>query len=198
MTDQINPAGPCRPNLFGLSALSPAGRTKAIHRKRPPPGGLGSGGPERTQGQAALPLFRPGGGMGSFLLPGGGKAEALGPIRIEPGFGFSGMAIFGMPFPTLKLFCTEMACRLADRAVQIFGGMRYMKDFPVNGFTGISAYTGFTRNQRDPAMVIARELTKELPFRESGLPLISRATLLLQLGKYSPRPPSPSITNTVL
>jgi acyl-CoA dehydrogenase len=44
------------------------------------------------------------------------------------------MAIFRMAFSTVKLFCTEMACRVADQAVQIFGGMGYMKDFPVERF----------------------------------------------------------------
>ena len=58
------------------------------------------------------------------------ERPAPGLILIEPDFGFSGMAIFRMFFSTVKLFCTEMACRVADRAVQIFGGMGYMKDFP--------------------------------------------------------------------
>ena len=30
-----------------------------------------------------------------------------------------------------KVFCSEMAGRIADRALQIFGGMGYMKDLPV-------------------------------------------------------------------
>jgi acyl-CoA dehydrogenase len=34
----------------------------------------------------------------------------------------------------VKLFCTEMANRVADEAVQIFGGMGYMKDFPVERY----------------------------------------------------------------
>jgi alkylation response protein AidB-like acyl-CoA dehydrogenase len=30
-----------------------------------------------------------------------------------------------------KVFCSEMAGRVADRALQVFGGMGYMKDLPV-------------------------------------------------------------------
>ena len=30
-----------------------------------------------------------------------------------------------------KLFCTEMACRVADLAVQIHGGTGYMREIPV-------------------------------------------------------------------
>ena len=61
-----------------------------------------------------------------------------------------------------KLFCTEMACRVADRAVQIFGGMGYMKDFPVERFYRdlrlYHIYEGTSEIQR---LVIARELTKD-------------------------------------
>ncbi|MBW2343138.1 MAG: acyl-CoA dehydrogenase family protein, partial [Deltaproteobacteria bacterium] len=31
----------------------------------------------------------------------------------------------------VKLFCTEMGSRIADKAIQIFGGMGYMKELPV-------------------------------------------------------------------
>lgn len=33
-----------------------------------------------------------------------------------------------------KLFATEMLCHVADKAVQVFGGMGYMKDFPVERY----------------------------------------------------------------
>ena len=72
------------------------------------------------------------------------------------------MAIFGMPFPTVKLFCTEMACRVADQAVQIFGGMGYMKDFPVERFyRDLRLYRIYEGTSEIQRMVIARELTKE-------------------------------------
>ena len=62
----------------------------------------------------------------------------------------------------VKLFCTEMACRVADRAVQIFGGMGYMKDFPVERFyRDLRLYRIYEGTSEIPRMVIARELTKE-------------------------------------
>jgi acyl-CoA dehydrogenase len=62
----------------------------------------------------------------------------------------------------VKLFCTEMACRVADRAVQIFGGMGYMKDFPVERFyRDLRLYRIYEGTSEIQRMVIARELTKE-------------------------------------
>ncbi len=61
-----------------------------------------------------------------------------------------------------KLFCTEMACRVADNAVQIFGGMGYMKDFPVERFyRDLRLYRIYEGTSEIQRMVIARELTKD-------------------------------------
>ena len=62
----------------------------------------------------------------------------------------------------VKLFCTEMACRVADRAVQIFGGMGYMKDFPVERFyRDLRLYRIYEGTSEIQRMVIARDLTKD-------------------------------------
>jgi acyl-CoA dehydrogenase len=62
----------------------------------------------------------------------------------------------------VKVYCTEMANRVADMAVQVFGGMGYMKDFPVERFYRdlrlTRIYEGTSEIQR---LVIARELLKE-------------------------------------
>jgi acyl-CoA dehydrogenase len=61
----------------------------------------------------------------------------------------------------VKLFCTEMANRVADMAVQIHGGMGYMKDFPVERYYRdlrlTRIYEGTSEIQR---LVISRELLK--------------------------------------
>lgn len=61
----------------------------------------------------------------------------------------------------VKLFCTEMAGKVADMAVQLHGGMGYMKDFPVERFYRdlrlTRIYEGTSEIQR---LVIARELLK--------------------------------------
>ncbi len=61
----------------------------------------------------------------------------------------------------VKLFCTQMANRVADMAVQIHGGMGYMKDFPVERFYRdlrlTRIYEGTDEIQK---IVIARELMK--------------------------------------
>jgi acyl-CoA dehydrogenase len=62
----------------------------------------------------------------------------------------------------VKLFCTEMACRVANNAVQIFGGMGYMKDFPVERFyRDLRLYTIYEGTSEIQRLVIARELTKD-------------------------------------
>jgi acyl-CoA dehydrogenase len=62
----------------------------------------------------------------------------------------------------VKLFCTEMAGRVADMAVQIHGGMGYMKDLGVERFYRdlrlTRIYEGTSEIQR---LVIARELMKD-------------------------------------
>jgi len=61
-----------------------------------------------------------------------------------------------------KLFCTEMACRVADHAVQIFGGMGYMKDFPVEMFyRDLRLYPIYEGTSEIQRLVIARELTRD-------------------------------------
>lgn len=62
----------------------------------------------------------------------------------------------------VKLFCTEMANRVADMAVQIHGGMGYMKDCPVERFYRdlrlSRIYEGTSEIQR---LVISRELLRD-------------------------------------
>ncbi len=61
-----------------------------------------------------------------------------------------------------KLFCSEMAGRVADRAVQIHGGAGYMADYPVERFYRdvrlFRIYEGTTQIQQ---IVIARELARQ-------------------------------------
>ena len=62
----------------------------------------------------------------------------------------------------VKLFCTEMGNRVANSAVQIFGGMGYMKDFPVERFyRDLRLYTIYEGTSEIQRMVIARELTRD-------------------------------------
>ena len=60
-----------------------------------------------------------------------------------------------------KLFCTEMAGRVADMAVQIHGGLGYMKSYPVERFYRdlrlTRIYEGTSEIQR---LIIARDLLK--------------------------------------
>jgi acyl-CoA dehydrogenase len=62
----------------------------------------------------------------------------------------------------VKLFCTEMVNRVADMALQIHGGMGYMKDYPIERFYRdvrlMRIYEGTSEIQK---IVIARELLKE-------------------------------------
>lgn len=62
----------------------------------------------------------------------------------------------------VKLFCTEMVNRVADMAVQIHGGMGYMKDYPIERFYRdvrlMRIYEGTSEIQR---LVIARQILKE-------------------------------------
>jgi acyl-CoA dehydrogenase len=59
----------------------------------------------------------------------------------------------------VKLFCTEAVGRIADRAVQILGGMGYMREGPVEAIfrevRGMRIYEGTSEVQR---MIIARDL----------------------------------------
>lgn len=62
----------------------------------------------------------------------------------------------------VKLFSSEMANRIADMAVQIHGGLGYMKDYPVERFYRdlrlTRIYEGTSEIQR---LVIARELLRD-------------------------------------
>ena len=62
----------------------------------------------------------------------------------------------------VKLFCTEMASRIADKAMQIFGGMGYMKELPVEMFyRDVRLYRIFEGTSEIQRVVIARDLLKE-------------------------------------
>ena len=58
-----------------------------------------------------------------------------------------------------KLFCTEMAGRVADRAVQIHGGAGYINEYPVERFYRdvrlLRLYEGTTQIQQ---LIIGRDL----------------------------------------
>ncbi|MEJ5301388.1 MAG: acyl-CoA dehydrogenase family protein [Thermodesulforhabdaceae bacterium] len=62
----------------------------------------------------------------------------------------------------VKLFCTEMVNRVADMALQIHGGMGYMKDYPIERFYRdvrlMRIYEGTSEIQK---LVVARELLRE-------------------------------------
>ena len=66
----------------------------------------------------------------------------------------------------VKLFCTEMACRVADLAVQVHGAMGYVRDKPIERFYRdlrlTRIYEGTSEIQH---IVIARELEKEAHIR---------------------------------
>ncbi len=58
-----------------------------------------------------------------------------------------------------KLFCTEMAKRAADNAVQIFGGLGYMDETPVSRYyRDIRAATIAEGTSEVQKYIIAREL----------------------------------------
>ncbi len=60
-----------------------------------------------------------------------------------------------------KLFCSEMVGRVADRAVQIFGGSGYVADYGIERFYRdvriFRLYEGTSEIQR---LIIAREMMK--------------------------------------
>lgn len=62
----------------------------------------------------------------------------------------------------VKLFCTEMACRVADKAVQIHGGMGYMKELPVEMYyRDLRLYRIYEGTSEIQRIVIARDLLKD-------------------------------------
>ena len=61
----------------------------------------------------------------------------------------------------VKLFCTEMASRIADKAIQIHGGMGYMKELPVEMFyRDVRLYRIFEGTSEIQRVIIARDLLK--------------------------------------
>jgi acyl-CoA dehydrogenase len=62
----------------------------------------------------------------------------------------------------VKLFCTEAIGRIADRAVQIHGGMGYMQEAPIESVyrevRGMRIYEGTSEIQR---LIIARDVLKD-------------------------------------
>lgn len=62
----------------------------------------------------------------------------------------------------VKLFCTEMASRVADKAIQIHGGMGYMKECPVEMFyRDVRLYRIYEGTSEIQRMIIARDLMKD-------------------------------------
>ena len=62
----------------------------------------------------------------------------------------------------VKLFCTEMASRIADKAIQIHGGMGYMKEFPVEMFyRDVRLYRIYEGTSEIQRLIIAKDLLKE-------------------------------------
>jgi acyl-CoA dehydrogenase len=61
-----------------------------------------------------------------------------------------------------KLFATEMACRVADKAVQIHGGMGYMKELSVEMYyRDLRLYRIYEGTSEIQRIVIARDLLKD-------------------------------------
>jgi len=60
-----------------------------------------------------------------------------------------------------KMFASEMVGRVADRAVQIFGGAGYMTEYPVERFyRDVRLFRIFEGTTQIQQLVIARELLK--------------------------------------
>jgi acyl-CoA dehydrogenase len=62
----------------------------------------------------------------------------------------------------VKLFASEMACRVADRALQVHGGMGYMKECPIERlYRAVRIMRIVEGTSEIQKIVIARELTKK-------------------------------------
>lgn len=60
-----------------------------------------------------------------------------------------------------KLYCTEMACRVADRAVQVFGGMGYMRgNIAERYYRDLRVYRLYEGTSEIQRLVIARQVLK--------------------------------------
>ena len=69
---------------------------------------------------------------------------------------------YGMAAAMAKLHASEMACRVADEAVQIHGGYGFIKDFPVEKFyRDVKLCTIGEGTSEIQRMVIARHLLRE-------------------------------------
>jgi alkylation response protein AidB-like acyl-CoA dehydrogenase len=65
-----------------------------------------------------------------------------------------------------KLFSSEVAVRICDEAVQLFGGYGFIKDFPVEKFyRDVKLCTIGEGTSEIQRMVIAREVLKLHPSR---------------------------------
>ena len=60
-----------------------------------------------------------------------------------------------------KMFASEMVGRVADRAVQVFGGAGYMADYPIERFyRGVRLFRIYEGTTQIQQIIIARELLK--------------------------------------
>lgn len=60
-----------------------------------------------------------------------------------------------------KLFATEMCCRVADRAVQIFGGSGYVSDYPIERFyRDVRLFRIYEGTSQIQQLVIARNMLR--------------------------------------
>ncbi len=60
-----------------------------------------------------------------------------------------------------KLFATEMCCRVADRAVQIFGGSGYVSDYPIERFyRDVRLFRIYEGTSQIQQLVIARNMIR--------------------------------------
>jgi acyl-CoA dehydrogenase len=92
----------------------------------------------------------------SFAETSAGKAMVMDGVRK-----YDGREKVTILAAATKMFCTEMVGRVADRAVQVFGGSGYIADYAVERFYRdvriLRLYEGTTQIQQ---MVIGRELQR--------------------------------------
>lgn len=68
-----------------------------------------------------------------------------------------------------KYFATEMVGRVADRAVQIFGGAGYMSDYPIERFyRDVRLYRIYEGTSQIQQLIIARDMLKRARERAGG------------------------------
>jgi acyl-CoA dehydrogenase len=82
---------------------------------------------------------------------------------LEAARGFDSGADRRLAPSSAKLFCSEMVCRVADRAVQVHGGLGYMRGVPVERFYRdarlFRIYEGTSEIQK---LIIAKHLLREV------------------------------------